>query len=116
VNPGLLATGAEALTAEFVVSVQNPWAAQTAYNTGQTVAFDDAVWLASWWTKNQQPGDPNGPWQKIVAQDGTAVWTASRIFQAGDEVTHSGTTYVAKWWTRNQTPGDANGPWKVVTG
>ncbi|MDZ5447213.1 hypothetical protein U2F26_31635 [Micromonospora sp. 4G57] len=60
------------------------WAAP-AYNGGADVeqyevTHRGAVWLASWWTQNQTPGDPYGPWQEIAtADDGTAVWTPSRM-------------------------------------
>jgi chitodextrinase len=91
------------------------WDAKAVYQAGASVAFGGSVWTASWWTQNQKPGDPYGPWQEIVtAVDGTAVWTASRIFDTGDRVVYQGSTYAAKWWTRNQVPGDPNGPWKKV--
>jgi chitodextrinase len=79
------------------------------------VSYQGRLYLASWWTQGQRPGDPDGPWQEIATSpDGTAVWTASRIFQSGDTATYHGTTYKAKWYTRNQAPGDPNGPWAVV--
>ena len=88
------------------------WDKKSVYDTGDRVSFDGSVWEASWWTKNQQPGDPYGPWQEIAtAADGTAVWTASRIFDTGDVVVYRGHRYEAKWWTRNQEPGDPHGPW-----
>lgn len=94
-------------------SVVPAWNAGIAYDTGDKVEFDGRLFVASWWTQNQQPGDPNGPWQEIATgPDGVAIWTASRIFQAGDVVTYDGKTWTAQWYTRNQTPGDANGPWK----
>jgi chitodextrinase len=114
-NTDIIATGAEPVAAQFVVTVYNPWDAKTAYGAGRSVAFNGSVWLSSWSTQNQRPGDVNGPWQEIRSVDGTAVWTPTRIFQTGDEVVHNGTRYAAKWWTRNQTPGDLNGPWKVIT-
>ncbi|HEY1574540.1 MAG TPA: ExeM/NucH family extracellular endonuclease [Pseudonocardiaceae bacterium] len=91
------------------------WNATTVYNTGDSVSFQGSIWQALWWTQNQVPGDPNGPWQQIVAgPDGTAVWTASRIFNTGDTVTFQGSTWLAQFWTRNQTPGDPNGPWEQI--
>jgi chitodextrinase len=114
-NTDIIATGAEPVAAQFVVTVYNPWDAKTAYGAGRSVAFNGSVWVSSWSTQNQRPGDVNGPWQEIRSVDGTAVWTPTRIFQTGDEVVHNGTRYAAKWWTRNQTPGDLNGPWKVIT-
>jgi len=88
------------------------WDASKVYNTGDEVTYQGSLWKASWWTQNQKPGDPNGPWQEIVtAADGTAVWTPTRIFQAGDVAVYNGVKYKAKWYTRNQKPGDPYGPW-----
>ncbi|GAA2012717.1 sugar-binding protein [Microbacterium ulmi] len=89
------------------------WDAKAVYNEGDRVGYQGRQYLASWWTSNQKPGDPYGPWQEIATlDDGSAVWTASRIFDAGDVVTYDGRTWTAKWWTRNQTPGDPYGPWQ----
>jgi chitodextrinase len=100
-----------------VVAVAAPtpaWDTARAYSAGDLVDLDGSTWLASWWTRGQQPGDPYGPWQQIVAQpDGTAVWTPSRIFVAGDVAVLDGTVYQARWWTRDQRPGDPHGPWRV---
>jgi len=94
-----------------------PWAAATAYHEGDQVNFQNAAWRALWWTQNQQPGDPTGPWEEIaVAADGSALWTPTRVFVAGDRATYDGVLYEAKWWTRNQAPGDPNGPWQPVGG
>jgi 5'-nucleotidase len=79
------------------------------------VYYQGSTWKALWWTQNQTPGDPYGPWQQILtAADGTAIWTPSRVFTAGDTVLYQGKKYVAQWWTRNQAPGQAYGPWKLV--
>ena len=92
------------------------WAASKVYNNGDMVTYLGATWEAMWWTQNQAPGDPNGPWEQIAtAADGTAIWTPSRVFTAGDVVVYQGEKYIAQWWTRNQAPGDANGPWKPVS-
>ncbi|HEX3588151.1 MAG TPA: ExeM/NucH family extracellular endonuclease [Pseudonocardiaceae bacterium] len=92
------------------------WNATTVYDTGDTVTFQGSTYLAQYWTRNQTPGDPNGPWEQIVtAPDGTAVWTASRIFNAGDVVLFQGQKYVAQWWTRNQQPGRPGSPWRPVS-
>lgn len=91
------------------------WSAEATYTEGDTVANGRSLWQASWWTRNQKPGDPYGPWQEMVTTaDGTAEWTPSRIFDAGDVVIHDGIRYEAGWWTRNQEPGDANGPWTAL--
>jgi 5'-nucleotidase len=90
------------------------WNKAKIYNTGDLVYYNGSTWRALWWTLNQKPGDPYGPWEEILTtQDGTAVWTASRIFVAGDVVSYQGKNYVAQWWTRNQKPGDPWGPWKL---
>ncbi|TDX74946.1 putative sugar-binding protein [Rathayibacter sp. PhB151] len=111
VASALTATGAAPLTASLPITVLTAWSASSTYVAGDKVTYNGAVWLASWWTKAQTPGDPNGPWQEIRQENGVAVWTASRTFVAGDVVTHNGQRYTAKWWTRNQAPGDPNGPW-----
>ncbi|MDT3442954.1 MULTISPECIES: ExeM/NucH family extracellular endonuclease [unclassified Pseudofrankia] len=90
------------------------WNASTIYNTGNLVTYNGSTWRALWWTQNQKPGDPYGPWEQIAtAPDGTALWTPSRIFTSGDVVIYQGKKYIAKWWTRNQAPGDPNGPWQL---
>jgi predicted extracellular nuclease len=89
-----------------VTPVAPAWSASKVYNTGDTVTYQGSTWRALWWTQNQAPGDPYGPWQQMAtAPDGTAVWTPSRIFTAGDVVVYQGKKYVAQWWTRNQVPG-----------
>jgi hypothetical protein len=101
---------------EFTIVERVPaWSASTVYTAGDLVWSNGSAWKASWWTQNQQPGNPTGPWQEIVtAADGTAVWTASRIFVANDVALYNGQKYRAKWWTRNQAPGNQWGPWELV--
>jgi hypothetical protein len=113
------AVGTNGLTTERTVSIKidNPpaWATTKVYNTGDQASYHGSVWRALWWTQNQTPGDPYGPWEQIVSTaDGTTVWTPSRIFVAGDRADYQGVVYQAQWWTRNQTPGDPNGPWKRI--
>jgi predicted extracellular nuclease len=91
------------------------WNPSTVYNNGDMVMYQGSTWHALWWTRNQAPGDPNGPWEQIeTATDGTAIWTPSRIFNAGNVVVYQGQKYKAKWWTRNQTPSRPGGPWQAV--
>ncbi|MCX5401464.1 LamG-like jellyroll fold domain-containing protein [Streptomyces sp. NBC_00102] len=91
------------------------WRPAQVYDTGDTVSYGGALYQASWWTRNQTPGDPYGPWQEIaLTEDGTAVWTASRIFRTDDVAVYRGRAYRAKWYTRNQAPGDPYGPWVAV--
>jgi predicted extracellular nuclease len=90
------------------------WSATQVYTAGRMVSFQGSSWRASWWTRNQRPGDPYGPWQEIaVAPDGTSLWTPSRIFVAGEVVLYEAQKYMAKWWTRNQAPGNPWGPWAL---
>jgi chitodextrinase len=93
------------------------WDPNTVYTAGDQVSYDGAVYLATWWTRNEVPGaSPYGAWQEIVTDaDGTAIWTPSRIFTSGDVVVHEGRRYTAKWWTRNQVPGDPWGPWEPLS-
>ncbi|GAB3810617.1 cellulose binding domain-containing protein [Tessaracoccus terricola] len=92
------------------------WEAGTVHQAGDVVEHDGAVWVASWWTRGQEPGQPYGPWQEVSATAvGVAEWTRTRIFEAGDVVAHNGELWRAKWWTRAQEPGaDAWGPWGRV--
>lgn len=125
-NATLLFNGADPFTASdhdpVVVGLNPPvtppapaWDASKVYTSGDKVFYQGSVWQATWWTQNQKPGDPYGPWQQLsTAPDGTAIWTASRIFVTGDVVLYQGKKYVAKWWTRNQPPGDQYGPWKLA--
>lgn len=96
--------------------IKNPvWESSKVYLAGDQVTHDGSLWVASWWTQNQEPGDPWGPWQEIkTTEDGTIIWTPSRIFTGGEEVLYNGHMYRAKWWTRNQPPGDPFGPWELL--
>jgi hypothetical protein len=99
----------------FTVTVNLPaaWSAKSVYQAGALVGYQGSMYKATYYSQNQAPGDPNGPWQEIqLEEDGTAVWTASRIFQAGDIAVYNGKTFKASYYTRNQKPGDPNGPWQ----
>jgi len=93
-----------------------PWDASATYHAGDQVSYQGATFEALWWTRNQEPGNPWGPWQEVAtAPDGTAIWTPSRVFVRGDEVLHEGARYVARWWTRNQEPTASPwGPWRRI--
>lgn len=113
-NGALTAVVDEAVTAP-AVPFAAAWDKAAVYTKGQTVMFAGHLWLATWWTKGQTPGDPTGSWQQITTtESGTALWTPTRIFVKGDVAVHQGTTYTARWWTRNQQPdGTARGPWQT---
>jgi predicted extracellular nuclease len=123
-NATLLFNGSDPFAASdhdpVVVGLNAPmppaWNASTVYIAGNLVTFQGSTWQALWWTQNQTPGDPYGPWEQILtAPDGTPIWTASRIFLGNDVAMFQGRKYVAKWWTRNQAPGDPNGPWQLIS-
>ncbi|MGC4174574.1 carbohydrate-binding protein [Demequina sp.] len=92
------------------------WKSSTVYTEGEVVTYGGKVWVATWWTQNQRPGDVWGPWQEIAAEPpGVAIWTPSRLFDTGDIVTHDGHLWRSKWWTRNQAPGASQwGPWEQI--
>ncbi|WP_371872241.1 carbohydrate-binding protein [Phytohabitans houttuyneae] len=103
--------------ATFTVTVNLPaaWSATTVYNTGDRVTYQGKVYAASWYAKNNKPGEVNGPWQELaMTEEGVAIWTPSRIFTGGDVATHDGKRWRARWYTRNQRPGDPNGPWEQI--
>lgn len=41
------------------------WTSSWTYTGGETVAYDGKLWEAGWWTRNQEPGSPWGPWQSV---------------------------------------------------
>ncbi|MCB2177950.1 MAG: hypothetical protein KQH57_19235 [Actinomycetales bacterium] len=95
--------------------VRPAWSGALQYDGGDEVTRDGALWRATYWTKGQEPGDANGPWQEIATDEqGVAIWTPSRIFKGGAVVSYEGSSYRAQWYTRNQEPGDPNGPWAEV--
>ncbi|WP_431308431.1 carbohydrate-binding protein [Demequina litorisediminis] len=76
---------------DSTAAAADPWSPAATYGAGDVVTYDDATWVASWWTRGQAPGGVSGPWQEVAAEDsGIAVWTASRTFTRGDVVTHGG--------------------------
>ena len=87
-----------------------------AFGEVDVALYDGRLFEASWWTRNQTPGETWGPWQEIAtAPDGTAIWTPSRIFDTGDVALYEGVTYRARWWNRNQPPTASPwGPWERI--
>ncbi len=67
-KPGATATGAWAKVGAPTAcgTVQVPaWTNSWIYTGGETVVHNGQQWKAKWWTRNQAPGDPNGPWQQL---------------------------------------------------
>ncbi|MEH1166268.1 carbohydrate-binding protein [Micromonospora sp. CPCC 205539] len=102
-------------TGILTVNLPAEWSSSAVYNDGDRVTYQGRVFRASWYTKNQKPGDPNGAWQEIaMTEDGTSIWTASRVFNTGDFAMYDGKKWRAQWYTRNQKPGDRNGSWEEI--
>src|SRR5262249_55518656 len=104
-------------TVTVMVSLPAAWDAKKVYNAGDTVGYQGRQYLATWWTRNQTPGDPTRSWQEIaVTEDGTRGSTAARVFNTGDIAVYNGVKCQAKWYTRNQPPGsDRKNPWSPVS-
>lgn len=41
------------------------WAASTEFDGGETVVYNDTVFTAKWYSRNQEPGDQWGPWEDV---------------------------------------------------
>lgn len=69
-RPGSTATGSWMEQGTLVPAAGNgvrAWTASWVYTGGQTVAYGGHTWKAKWWTRNQAPGNPTGPWQDLGA-------------------------------------------------
>ncbi|WP_227748878.1 glycosyl hydrolase 53 family protein [Oerskovia douganii] len=45
----------------------SPWAATRVYVAGERVTFEDATYVARWWTRDQRPdGSAWGPWERVA--------------------------------------------------
>ena len=42
------------------------WTASGVYTTGNVVEYQGEKYVAKWWTRNEPPGNPNGPWRPVV--------------------------------------------------
>jgi chitodextrinase len=41
------------------------WTPSWINSGGETVAYGGHLWKAKWWTRNQTPDAPNGPWRDL---------------------------------------------------
>jgi len=41
------------------------WTASRIFDTGDLVLHNGYVFRANWWTRNQSPEVPHGPWEKV---------------------------------------------------
>lgn len=92
------------------------WTPSRIFDAGTLVSYDGKTWKADWYTRDQAPGDPTGPWEQQAAPgpDGIAPWTPTTVYQKGDTADYQGHTYQARWYTRDDTPGTADGPWQKL--
>lgn len=68
--PGSIATGSWMQQGAPVPAAGDgvrAWTPSSVYGGGETVAHDGHTFRARWWTRNQEPGDPHGPWQDLGA-------------------------------------------------
>ncbi|MFE7406481.1 glycosyl hydrolase family 18 protein [Isoptericola sp. NPDC057559] len=99
----------------------DPWYATGVYTKGDVVAHDGVEYRAQWWTRNQEPGDPHGPWKEIgprgtvpapAAADCAPAWDADTVYRRGDVVSRAGVNHTALWYAKGERPGtDVNGAW-----
>jgi hypothetical protein len=66
-TPGTTATGSWMEQGALVAGDVRAWSTSWVYTGGETVAHGGHTWKAKWWTRNQVPGDVNGPWQDLGA-------------------------------------------------
>ncbi len=67
-KPGSTATGSWMQQGALVPAAGEnirAWTASWVYTGGETVAHNGHTYKAKWWTRNQAPGSPNGPWQDL---------------------------------------------------
>jgi uncharacterized repeat protein (TIGR02543 family) len=94
------------------------WTASWIYNGGETVVYNGNVYKAMWYTRDQTPGDPNGPWEElglpVVTAHGTYTsWTASWVYNGGETVAYNGHLYKARFYSRDLAPvASAYGAWQ----
>ncbi|MGF1686596.1 glycosyl hydrolase family 18 protein [Photobacterium japonica] len=89
------------------------WLASKVYVKGDVVSFNGEIYVAKWWTKDEEPGNPYGAWEKELPWFDNE-WSPTQVYQAGDSVLYYGMIYQAKWWTLNNEPGDKFGPWEEL--
>jgi predicted carbohydrate-binding protein with CBM5 and CBM33 domain len=108
VSDGMLTT-----TKSFTVTVKSLivdpttplWQSTTAYSTGDKVSYENQVYTAKWWNKNQTPSSSSA-WQlEDSTGGGPAVWRTQNEYSKGAQVSHENIIYQAKWWTKGETPG-----------
>jgi chitinase len=114
------------------------WQPTQAYRENYKVVWQQAVYIAKWYSEGQTPNAGNvpataSPWRLIgpVLRTDHApeipklpagtypAWSATKVFTVGDRVLYQGLPYRAGWYTQGDLPGSAgqNGtesPWTAL--
>jgi chitin-binding protein len=114
VSDGMLTTN-KIFTVTVENSVTDPtvelWTSTQAYSAADKVSYENKVYSAKWWNKNQAPNNSNA-WQLDSPTDGgTATWNAQNEYSQGAIVSYQQITYQAKWWTKGEQP-DVSNVWQ----
>ena len=114
VSDGLLSTS-KTFTVTVKNSVVDPaiplWTSTQAYSASDKVNYENKVYSAKWWNKNQAPNNSNA-WQLESPDDGgTAIWNAQNEYAKDAVVSYKKIDYQAQWWTKGETP-DVSNVWK----
>lgn len=98
------------------------WSPTAAYPAGTKVVWHGNVYVAQWWSRDDQPdmpaGDAGAAWRLIgpvmpedrpvvepkLPEGFYAVWDPALVYHRGDRVLHEGVAYEAKWWTQGDSP------------
>jgi len=99
-------------TKSFNVTVNNltdlpntpTWSSIKSYSTGDKVSYQNKIYQAKWWNKNQQPGAGDS-WEEISQDnDGIPLWNVNTSYSGGIKTTHNNGLYKARWWTKGDEP------------
>ena len=81
------------------------WSSATLYQTGQTVTYGGAVYIALRENTNANPYTNAADWQKFVdGQQFEGDWNTGTDYQKGDIVSYGGYLYVCKQNSTNNNP------------
>ena len=114
VSDGMLSTS-KTFTVTVKNSVVDPttplWKSTQAYSAGDKVSYENKVYSAKWWNKNQAPSNSNA-WQLESPTDGgIPMWNAQNEYSQGAVVSYLQINYQAKWWTKGEQP-DVSNVWQ----
>ena len=86
------------------------WDSENTYFQGDRVIYNNKLFEARNWTKNEQPGLMDSPWQEITNQ-----WRDFNEYNLGEEVIYNGARFIARSWSKDQQPGLLDSPWQEIT-